>query len=386
MHSEEKYAELAEKWMNGTITPEEERVFAEWYNANQDEEVIVSAAFASDEEEHRNRILAHIRANMKGSLPGRRSRWLPAVAAAVLLLAGAGALWWGRGRSADRTPQIADATPATVIKPVTDKAILTLDDGSTVNLEAAADGSTTANGAAHIDRQAARLVYKSGQTAGATEAATPAVTTYNTLTTPRGGLYSVILPDGTKAWLNASSSLRYPVAFRGATREVTLTGEGYFEVAPNAAQPFVVRVGGVTVNVLGTHFDVMAYDDEPAMTTTLLEGAVDVQAGDKRLKLIPGEQGQLIKDDNRFFSAKADVDQAIAWKKGVFKFKSEDIRSVMRKVSRWYDVDVTFEGTINEHFTGAVPRDADVAGLLKTMELTNSIHFRVRGNRITVTP
>jgi len=386
MHSEEKYTELAEKWMNGTITPEEERVFAEWYNANRDEEVIVPSTFASDEQEHRDRILAHIRSGMNGSLPRRRSRWLPAVAAAVLLLAGAGSLWWGLGRSGDRAPQIAEATPATVIRPVTDKATLTLGDGSTVNLEAAKDGSITASGAAHIDRQAARLVYKTGQATGATEARTPAVMAYNTLTTPRGGLYSIILPDGTKAWLNASSSLRYPVVFRGATREVTLTGEGYFEVAPNAAQPFVVRVGSVTVNVLGTHFDVMAYDDEPAITTTLLVGAVNVQVGDRQQKLIPGEQAQLIKDDNRLLSATADVDQAIAWKNGIFKFKSEDIRSVMRKVSRWYDVDVTFEGTINEHFTGAVPRGADVRELLKTMELTNSIHFRVEGNRITVTP
>lgn len=386
MHSEEKYTELAEKWMNGTITPEEERVFAEWYNANQDEEVIVPATFASDEQEHRDRILAHIRSNMNGALPRRRPRWLPAVAAAVLLLAGAGSIWWGLGRSADRTPQLADATPATVIRPVTDKATLTLGDGSTIDLEAAKDGSTTANGAAHIDRQAARLIYKAEQATGATEPTAPAVMAYNTLTTPRGGLYSIILPDGTKAWLNASSSLRYPVAFRGATREVTLTGEGYFEVAPNAAQPFVVRVGSVTVNVLGTHFDVMAYDDEPAITTTLLEGAVNVQAGDRQQKLIPGEQAQLIKDDNQLLSAKADVDQAIAWKNGIFKFKSEDIRSVMRKVSRWYDVDVTFEGTITEHFTGAVQRGADVKELLKTMELTNSIHFRVEGNRIIVTP
>lgn len=388
MLSEKKYTELAEKWMNGTITPEEERIFAEWYSASQDKEVIVPAGFAAGEDDHRNRILRHIHRGIRDQQRRRIPRWIPAVAAAVFILAGSGALWWGLGRSVNRTSLVTQVAPQpTLIRPAADKAMLTLGDGSTVDLEAAKDGSMTANGAAQIDRRSARLVYKNGRSADRDGAvvAPPAVV-YNMLTTPRGGVYSIVLPDGTKVWLNACSSLRYPTAFHGATREVMLTGEGYFEVSLNAAQPFKVRVGGMTVDVLGTHFDVMAYDDEPAVTTTLLEGSVRLLSGEQRLLLAPGEQSQLTKDDNRFHSVKADVDQVVAWKNGVFQFKSEDIRSVMRKVSRWYDVDVNYEGEITEHFTGAVPRDADVMTLLKTMELTNSIHFRVQGKRITVTP
>ena len=384
MHSEKKYAELAEKWMNGTITPEEERLFAEWYNASQDEEVFVPRTFAADEEKHRNRILRDIHRNISDQHRRHLPRWIPAVAAAVLILAGAGALWWNSGRSAGKPLLVANnAGPVKPIVP-TDKATLMLDDGSTVDLEAAKDGSTTANGAARIDRHSARLVYN-GPKPSDPVAATPA-TVYNTLTTPRGGLYSIVLPDGTKAWLNASSSLRYPTVFNGPNREVTLTGEGYFEVAPNATQPFKVRVGVMTVDVLGTRFDVMAYDDEPAVATTLLQGSVSVHTDGKQLLLAPGEQSLLTKEENSFHTAKADLNQAVAWKNGIFQFKSEDIRSIMRKVSRWYDVDIQYEGEIGEHFTGQVSREADVTSVLKQMELTNLVHFRVEGKRITVTP
>jgi transmembrane sensor len=393
MNPDQKFTELAEKWMNGTITPEEERLFTEWYNASEDREVIVPASFVSGEEAHRNRMFRRIRHQMTHDGNRRISGWIPAVAAAVLILAGSGTLWWKMGRATHFSTAQANAAPPAGIRPVTDKATLTLGDGSTVDLEAVKDGSTTDNGNAVIDKRFAKLVYKTESPAKPTSAhpapssahATPA-TVYNTLTTPRGGMYSILLPDGTRAWLNASSSLRYPTAFHGPTREVTLTGEAYFEVAPNPEQPFKVLVNGMTVDVIGTHFDVMAYDDESEITTTLLQGSVKVESAGKHQLLTPGEQSRLFKEDGRIASVQVDVDDAIAWKNGIFQFRSEDIRSVMRKVARWYDVEIKYEGSITEHFTGAVPRNADVSALLQTMELTNAVKFRVEGRTITVTP
>ena len=384
MNPEEKFIDLAEKWMNGTITPEEERVLAEWYNSAQDAEVIVPADFASGEDAHRNRMLWRIRRKMLRNEPRRISKRSMAVAAAVLCLAVSSTIWWNSSGGTHPAALQASAIPVSPIKSAADKAILTLADGSTVDLEAASDGTTTANGNAVINKKSAKLVYKAENSALPAPASPSAV--YNMLTTPRGGMYSIVLPDGTRAWLNASSSLRYPLAFHGPYREVSLTGEGYFEVAPNAAQPFKVLVNGMTVEVMGTHFDVMAYDDEPAVTTSLLEGSVKVGSAGRHLLLTPGLQSRLEKADGRLGSARADVDGAIAWKNGIFRFSSEDIHSVMRKVARWYDVDIKYEGEIAEHFTGAVPRDADVSTLLRMMELTNEVKFRVEGHTIIVTP
>ncbi|GGA97685.1 FecR family protein [Puia dinghuensis] len=381
MKPDQKFIELAEKLMNGTITAEEEHILGEWYNAAQDAEVVVPANFVSGEDAHRKRMLRRIYRRMTQHERRRIRKWAPALAAAVLGFAILGAIWWKGGRTAHPAVLEASAAPKDAVKSLADRATLTLADGSTVDLGAAKDGSTTANGKAVVDKKSAKLIYKSERSAS-----TLPPTVYNTLATPRGGMYSIVLPDGTRAWLNASSSLRYPLAFHGPYREVSLTGEGYFEVAPNAAQPFKVLVNGMTVDVLGTHFDVMAYDDEPAVTTTLLEGSVKVGSAGGHLLLTPGQQSRMERSDGRLGSMRADVDVAIAWKNGIFRFRSEDIHSVMRKVARWYDVDIQYEGEIAEHFTGAVPRDADVSTLLRMMELTNAVKFQVEGRTIIVTP
>ncbi|HXD79200.1 MAG TPA: FecR family protein, partial [Puia sp.] len=359
-------------------------LFAEWYNAAQDREVIVPADFVGGENEHRDRILRQIRRHLARDERKRIPRWVPAIAAAIFILAASGLILWNFARNSRPAQLRANVAPASPIRPVADKATLTEGDGSVIDLEAASDGQTAADGKAIVDKKAAELVYKAENTIGAKAVASAVV--YNTLTTPRGGLYSIILPDGTRAWLNASSSLRYPTTFYGPDRDVSLTGEAYFEVAPNPSQPFKVVAGGTTIDVLGTHFDVMAYDDEPVVATTLLEGSVKVLSGPQQMRLAPGEQSRLQKTDRRLYSAQVDVDEAIAWKNGVFRFTSEDIHSVMRKLARWYDVEVKYEGEVDQHFTGAVPRDADISALLKTMELTNAVRFRVEGRTVTVTP
>lgn len=374
MIPDQKYLDLAEKWKNGSITPEEERVFSEWYNAGQDEEIIIPDTFAASEEAHGARMFEAIRQRRAGLNRPRVGRWV--AAAAVVLLVASGATLWGISRRTDPLKPVAKASE--VIRPVGNKAFLTLGDGSVVDLDTARDGVLAENGKTKIDKQAAHLVY-GGEAQGPD-------TVYNTLSTPKGGIYMVTLSDGSKVWLNASSALRYPTQFRGATREVELTGEAYFEVAAAPSQPFKVKVDGMTVDVLGTHFDVMAYGDEPSITTTLLQGSVQIGMNDHHLMLTPGQQSTVARATGQIAARGVDVDEAVAWKNGVFQFNSEDIQSVMRKVARWYDVDVRYEGTVGQHFTGSAPRDADLATLLRRMELTNEVKFQVTGKTVTVTP
>jgi transmembrane sensor len=396
-----KYLQLAEKWMNGTITPEEESVFAQWYNEQQNKEIVIPVSFVSGEEEHSRRIWERIQQVRAASEPmtaigpagapelagmrklTRMRAWTPRVAASVLLvLVSAASIWWFYSRSPVRQPIAGTLMVDTLaIHPVGNRARLTLGNGAVVDLDAVKEGLITGDEKTRIDKQKAQLVYG----APADETVLPVVV-YNTLTTPRGGMYSVVLSDGTKVWLNASSSLRYPTAFTGRVREVSLTGEAYFEVAQKPSQPFKVVVNGMDVNVLGTHFNVMAYDDESAIATTLLEGSVKVDFNGRSIALAPGQQSLLMKDKEELRVRNVDVDEAVAWKNGIFQFRSEDIKSVMRKVARWYDVDVRYEGDVSNHFSGAVRRDADVSSLLRTMELTHEVQFHIEGRTITVSP
>jgi ferric-dicitrate binding protein FerR (iron transport regulator) len=389
-----KYQQLAEKWMNGTITPEEEREFAQWYNEDQNKEIEVPRSFVPGEEEHGQRILQQIhslRAMAESSMtaepfPARRrirvGTWL-AAASVLLILVSVAVIWSFYGNSPVKRPiasrMASDGQP---IRPLGNRATLTLGNGSVVDLNAVKEDPAIGDGKLKIDKQKARLVYESpGEVKDKT-----AEMEYNILSTPRGGMYSVVLSDGTRVWLNASSSLRYPTTFTGRTRGVTLKGEAYFEVARDRSRPFTVVVNGMEVNVLGTHFNIMDYDDESAIATTLLEGAVKVNCGSDSIVLVPGQQSLLVRGGKDMRVRNVDVEEAVAWKNGIFQFRSEDIKSVMRKVARWYDVDVRYEGEIGDHFSGAVYRDADVSSLLRNMELTHRVHFRIEGRTITVSP
>jgi transmembrane sensor len=401
-----KYLLLAEKWMNGTITPEEEREFAQWYNEDQNKEVLVPGSFVSGEEEHRQRILQQIHslrataelAVTPESFPDPRRmrvRTQLATASVLLVLASAAIIWIFYGHSPVRGSIAARLTSdSQTIRPLGNRATLTLGNGSVVDLDALKEGPVIGEGGVRIDKQQAQLVYKplgavEDKTSGGVvtgDASAISEMVYNTLRTPRGVMYSVVLSDGTRVWLNASSSLRYPTTFTGRVRQVSLSGEAYFEVAQNPSQPFQVTVNGMEVNVLGTHFNIMAYDDESTVTTTLLEGAVKVDYMLKSATLVPGQQSLLMRDGRDMRVRNVDVEEAVAWKNGILQFRSEDIRSVMRKVARWYDVDVRYEGEISDHFSGAIYRNAEVSGLLRNMELTHTVHFRIEGRTITVSP
>lgn len=207
----------------------------------------------------------------------------------------------------------------------------------------------------------------------------------NTISTSRGGQYQVVLSDGTRVWLNSASSITYPTTFDHKQRLVELHGEAYFEVAKNKNVPFSVKTAQQTVEVLGTHFNINSYTDEPLLKTTLLEGSVKVVAGDNQVILTPGQQLKLnflqssMKVDNH-----VDLDKVLAWKNGVFSFENEDLKSIMRQVARWYNVDVVYSGIIaNDKFFGEISRNSNLSQVLKILEL-NNVHFDITGKTIRV--
>ena len=195
----------------------------------------------------------------------------------------------------------------------------------------------------------------------------------------------IVLPDKSQVWLNAASSITYPSAFAGKERKVTLHGEAYFEITKNKEQPFIVNASNTNIKVLGTHFNVMAYENEAAVATTLLEGSVALNSGKSSKMLIPGQQG-LTGADGEIAIHKVDVNDVVAWKNGYFSFRNESIQTVMNKIARWYNVDIEYKGKLSdETMEGSVSRDEDISELLDYLELTDIATFKIDGRRVIVT-
>jgi ferric-dicitrate binding protein FerR (iron transport regulator) len=210
---------------------------------------------------------------------------------------------------------------------------------------------------------------------------------YNTLRTPRGGQYEIILPDGSKVWLNAASSLHYPVAFAGTTRTVEITGEGYFEIAPDPQKPFIVKVGDdEKIEVLGTRFNVNSYPEEGEIRTTLQDGSIRISGGGKSILLKPSEAVEFDKATGKMEVGPVNVNAVIAWKNGLFYFDNTNIKEIMEQVSRWYNINIVYETRDLGHkiYSGTLPRYSDVSALLKMLEMTGTVHFRIDGRTITV--
>jgi ferric-dicitrate binding protein FerR (iron transport regulator) len=302
------------------------------------------------------------------------------VAAAVVILFISGAVYWLlSNRHNEKTAPVAlsSVKPSTVL-PGGNHAILTLADGTRIVLDSVQNGNIK-GGVATIKKQGATIVYDASS--GAKNHG-PVV--YNTLTTPRGGQYQLILPDGSKVWLNASSSIHFPTAFTGNQRDVELTGEAYFEIAKNKSKPFHVNVKGMQVEVLGTHFNVNAYGDENDIKTSLLEGSVRIKRGATSGLLKPGEQGVLNMNANKIEINKADMNEVIAWKNGLFQFDGASIKTIMREIGRWYDVEIEYSGKVPERrFEGKISRDAQLSDVLKILELSN-VRFTVEGKKIII--
>ncbi|WP_177222648.1 FecR family protein [Chitinophaga sp. YR627] len=303
---------------------------------------------------------------------GRNYWW--AAAASLLLLGGGTAVWMIR----TQRPQPAVIVQQTTLTPGSNKAVLTLANGQQIILDNAEKGTIAESGGVSVIKADSGAIAYSG-TGGNIQ--------YHTLSTPRGGQFQLTLPDGSHVWLNAASSIRYPTAFTGAERNVELTGEGYFEIAPNAAQPFTVKTGKLDVHVLGTGFNIMAYADENAVRTTLVNGSVKVAAGAATTILTPGTQASLQTGAAGFTISKPDLDEVLAWKNGQFRFSRTNIKQIMRQVSRWYDVEVSYEGNVdNIEFQGILSRKVTAQALLETIAATGEVHFRITGDHISVIP
>lgn len=275
-------------------------------------------------------------------------------------------------------------TPVVAVKqapllPGSNKAMLTLADGTTIPLDSAQNGALAQQGNMQITNKNGTLSYNGS---GAGEKVM-----YNTVVTPHGGQYQLTLADGSRVWLNAASSIRFPTAFNGKDRDVEITGEAYFEVAQQANKPFHVKVNEMQVNVLGTSFNIMAYQDEQTIKTTLVEGAVQVKHGNDASILKPGHQASLSDRNDHFEIAPADMEQTLAWKEGKFRFRNTNIRHIMRQLSRWYDIDVKYQGDVSDiDLTGVISRREEAGKLLAALEATQRVQFEVSGNNVTVRP
>jgi ferric-dicitrate binding protein FerR (iron transport regulator) len=296
-------------------------------------------------------------------------------AAAVLLLLAGGA--WLLLRP--RTVNVVAATSRyhNDVAPGSNKAVLTLADGSTITLDSSHSGQLAQQGGVTITQQNGQLVYQ--------PAGKDTVTLYNTMTTPRGGQFVVMLPDNSRVWLNAASSIRFPTAFTGSERLVELSGEAYFEITQQAAQPFVVKMNDTKVRVLGTQFNSMAYTGDAVSRTTLVNGLVQVETMGQKLLVHPGEQA--VAGESLTLDTHPDIEEVLAWKNGRFQFgENTSITMLMRQIANWYDVEVVYHGTVKNHVGGSVPRTATLAHLLKVLEATGIVHFTLEGRRVDVYP
>jgi ferric-dicitrate binding protein FerR (iron transport regulator) len=337
-----------------------------------------------EREEDDNRLFKAMKARILGSqqtpvLPFYRRPYIRIAAAAAVLFLVAGTWWY----TVHRTPvRPADSIAyKNDVSPGGDKATLTLDGGRVIVLDSAAEGTVVRQGNVQVMKLAGgQLAYNAA--AGKNGSGE---LLYNTLSTPVAGQYRLILPDGTQVWLNSASSIRYPTTFSRKTRTVEVDGEAYFEVKEDAVRPFLVKSGKASVQVLGTHFDVMAYKEEGAIKTTLLEGKVKVMAGGKSALLRPGEQAA-VGNNNDILVREVDTDKETAWISGFFQFDETDLPTLMRQLKRWYGIDPVYQpmDTVRK-FGGRISRKLQLSEVLHILE-ANNIHFEIDGKKLIVKP
>lgn len=308
--------------------------------------------------------------------PVRMITWV--AAAAVIAAVVISALFLVNNKRPDNFHQ--SQSSSTFLQPGGNRAVLQVDDGTSVDLTTQLNGSISLGEGSHVSKPAdGEIVYDR------TDREVPG--RMHTLSTPVGGQYRLILPDGTKVWLNAATCLQYRSSFTAQERTVFLDGEAYFEVARDVTRPFRVRLSDSSViTVLGTHFNVSTYSTEATRSVTLLEGKVEVRTGDERRTLVPGHQLTIEKNKLRE-AGRADVEEAVGWKNGWFVFRDAPIESIMNQLARWYNAKVVYEGEVNpHHFNATIQRGEPLSKVLHLLELTNEIHFRIDNNTIYVLP
>jgi transmembrane sensor len=358
---------LIEKYKQGNCSPDEKLIIENWFHHLGEND---RSEFTEEELKDAR---ARLHANMLDLTEVSSSNivWKKYLSAAALLIFISVTVYFYLQSGPNTLTQDVNKV-INDIKPGSNKATLTLSDGKKISLSDLENGEIAEQqGIKIIKSSDGQLVYTLDNSQVNSES-----TAYNTIETPMGGQYQINLPDGSKVWLNSGSSLRYPVKFNSLERNIEISGEAYFEVTKKEGLPFKVKVGEQEVEVLGTHFNVMAYTDEASINTTLIEGSVKVSNGQKSKIIIPGQQSRLKNGEIEVHSV--DIDEVIAWKDGFFLFKNENLQSMMRKISRWYDVEIIYQGNIaNKSFGGKISRSRNISEVLDILESTGSIHFEV---------
>ncbi|WP_423146003.1 FecR domain-containing protein [Rubrolithibacter danxiaensis] len=384
-----RIAYLFTNYSNKTATPQEKEELFQLLRGLSDEELTVLLKSEWENMDADDRVFS---SNTSKKIlhnilkTGNRSSFVSlllwyklAAAAAVLIFLSIGLYFFVNTEKKEKQ-KITEKPFAEDVLPGGNKAILMTADGKTIVLDSQKNGVIANQGNVQINKtRDGQLIFKVAKTAFANKFAG-----LNTIVTPRGGQYQVVLPDGSKVWLNAATSLRFPGIFKGSSRQVELQGEAYFEVAKNPAMPFIVQSSSAEVRVLGTHFNVKSYEDESVMKTTLLEGAVQLSNAAFSGILKPGEQALLNSKGEVKITDNIDIYDEIAWKNGLFQFNDADIAEIMRQLSRWYDVDISYRGGIPEkRFTGRISRNVNASEILNMLKYTG-VNSRIEGRNIVI--
>lgn len=406
---------LLDRYLAGSATPREQRLVEQWLEENDQQ----NTEWHRMDSRERAAWMAELYKAIEHSISDKRvekendnvnvtvssHRWWYgrfglSVAAMFVVAVGVSLFYFLLPRqSADVPVSVSTEQQEEDVLPGTNKAVLTLGNGDRILLDDSQEGILTKQGGAEISKQGEGVVYNTAHSSGK-----HAPVVYNTLSTPRGGQYKLVLSDGSKVWLNASSSIRYPSSFAGNERTVEITGEVYFEInrmtaepsgsVPAKKVPFTVKImpSGGEVEVLGTHFNINAYTDEEVVSTTLLEGSIKLwpgrygAAGAEAVQMKAGQQVRLERDGSLRVMKDVDLEEAVAWKNGLFLMNSTPVAAVLRQLARWYDVDIIYGKGIPEgRITGDIPREIHLSEALKIMELSG-VHFKIDNRKIIVNP
>jgi len=378
---------ILKKYLDGKATPEETAFLEQYYDYLEAQPGL--STFLSEAENNKIERRNWERLNAQMDEPShtisphqmpffRRWRW---VAAASIILALGMSGWFFSLNNNDKRQQIVQKSVINDIKPPDiNRATITLSNGQTVYLDSAAIGSLAVQGTVKLIKLANGKIAYHTESEEIIEKPV-----YNTLTNPKGSrVVDMTLADGSRVWLNAGSSVTYPIAFIEKERTVSITGEAYFEVAPDKTKPFKVSKDNMHVEVLGTHFNVNSYDDEKNIKVTLLEGSVRLKTNEENHILKPGEQAQV--SGNITILRDVDMEAVMAWKDGRFKFSRVDIETIMRQAARWYNIDIEYRGKVEGTLSGGIARNVNASQLFHVLELTDKVRFEIEGRKVIVTP
>lgn len=386
--TKEEYVSLYEKCASGNCTEQERKLLEEYQDDFSLDVISWDEVSREEESEVSERMYRRLQKSMhkEDHRVRRLYRYKLMAAAAVAFMFFCSGLYYYINTS-EPLPVSAKSHLKNDILPGRNKAVLTLSDGSQLVLDNSINGILAREGSAVITKlKDGQLIYDHSGSSTHINHDPSKISAYNSIRTPRSGEYQVLLPDGTRVWLNAESSLKFPPVFEGQERKVELFGEAYFEVEKNEEMPFRVIAGDTEIEVLGTHFNVNAYQE--VVKTTLLEGSVRLKREGQETLLQPGQSG--IPSEDGAFTVEdeaANVEEVVDWKNGYFIFQDENIRAIMEKAARWYDVEVEYRGNMEDkNFWGKVSRYENISELLKNLELTGMIHFKIEGRKVIVMP